>query len=106
LCLVYQKPEPQPTLHLIRMTDKSNDIPKKKTSLILRDVKTIDYAPVTHDKRQSSSLALDFQTADREYAFLVLTIEEKKEFLSNLRKVSSNRNECKSIVVEYYRSHC
>jgi len=67
--------------------EKANEIAKKKTSILLRDVKTIDYAPITTDKRQQSSLGIDITTTDREYSFLSITLEEKKEFITNLRKV-------------------
>ncbi len=89
--LVYQKPDPQPTLHLIRMGEKTNEVAKKKQSILLRDVKTIDCAPVTNDKRQQSSLSIDITTADREHSFLAITSEEKKEFITNLRKVCSKK---------------
>ncbi len=69
------------------MGEKANEIAKKKTSILLRDVKTIDYAPITTDKRQQSSLGIDITTTDREYSFLSITLEEKKEFITNLRKV-------------------
>ena len=85
--LVYQKAEPQPSLYLVRFSEKANEIPKKKATVILSDVKTIDYSPTTADKRHPSSLVFDLRTADREYSFLTLTSEEKKEFFTNLTKV-------------------
>lgn len=76
------------------MGEKANEIAKKKISILLRDVKTIDYAPVTHDKRQQSSLGIELTTAEREHSFLSITLEEKKEFITNLRKVCNiKRNE-------------
>jgi hypothetical protein len=53
----------------------------------LQDIKTIDYAPATNDKRQPSSLTIDIITTDREYSFLAISLDEKKEFLTTLRKV-------------------
>ena len=85
--LVYQKPDPQPTLHLIRLGEKANEVAKKKLSILLRDVKTINCVPLTNDKRQQVPLGIDLTTADREQSFLVKTLEEKKEFITNLRKV-------------------
>ena len=85
--LVYQKSDPQPSIHLIRLGEKSNEVPKKKLDLLLRDVKTVNFAPTITDKRQQSSLAIELTTADREHTFIALTAEEKKEFTINLRKV-------------------
>jgi phosphorylcholine metabolism protein LicD len=73
------------------MGEKTNEVAKRKQSILLRDVKTINCAPVTNDKRQQSSLGIDITTVDREYSFLVITAEEKKEFLSSLRKVCNKK---------------
>jgi hypothetical protein len=75
------------------MGEKANEVAKRKQSILLRDVKTINCAPIANDKRQQSSLGIDITTIDREYSFLVITAEEKKEFLSSLRKVC-NKNFC------------
>jgi len=69
------------------MGEKANEVAKKKQSILLRDVKTINYAPVTNDKRQQSSLGIDITTIDREYSFLAIKSEEKKEFITSLKKV-------------------
>ncbi|CAF4595135.1 unnamed protein product [Rotaria sp. Silwood1] len=90
LLTVYQKADPQPTLHLVRLGEKTNEIAKKKINIILSDIKTIDYAPVINDKRQQSSLGIDITTADREFTFLASTSEEKKEFITNLRKITAH----------------
>ncbi len=74
------------------MGEKSNEVAKRKQSILLRDVKTINCAPIANDKRQQSSLGIDITTIDREYSFLVITAEEKKEFLSSLRKVCNKKN--------------
>ena len=84
---VYQKPDPQPSLHLVRLGEKANDIPKKKATILLRDVKTVEFAPPNTDKRAQSASIFEIRTSDREYSLLALTAEEKKEFLSNLKKV-------------------
>jgi len=85
---VYQKVDPQPSLHLVRFGEKPNDIPKKKATFLLRDVKTIDFTPLNNDKRPQSSNIFDLRTSDREYSLMVSTVEEKTEFLNNLRKIS------------------
>ncbi|CAF0927129.1 unnamed protein product [Adineta steineri] len=87
---IYQKADPQPSLHLIRMGEKANEIAKKKATILLRDVKTIDCAPVPNDKRQSSSLGIDITTTEREYSYQALKLEEKQEFLTNLRKITNH----------------
>ncbi len=69
------------------MGEKANEAAKRKQSILLRDVKTINCAPVANDKRQQSSLGIDITTADREHSYLVMTAEEKKEFVSSLKKV-------------------
>jgi hypothetical protein len=69
------------------MGEKANEVAKRKQSILLRDVKTINCAPVANDKRQQSSLGIDITTADREHSYLVMTAEEKKEFVSSLKKV-------------------
>ena len=85
--LVYQKSDPQPSIHLIRLGEKTNEVAKKKLDLLLRDVKTVNFAPTMNDKRQQSSLAIELTTADREHTFVAVTFEEKQEFVINLRKV-------------------
>ncbi|CAF0977524.1 unnamed protein product [Rotaria sordida] len=87
---IYQKADPQPTLHIVRLGEKTNEIAKKKINILLSDIKTIDYAPVINDKRQQSSLCIDIITTDREFSFLALTSEEKKEFFTNLRKITAH----------------
>ncbi|CAF4250828.1 unnamed protein product [Rotaria sp. Silwood2] len=87
---IYQKADPQPTLHVVRLGEKANEIAKKKINIILSEIKTIDYAPVINDKRQQSSLSIDITTADRDYSFIALTSEEKKEFITNLRKITAH----------------
>ncbi|CAF4360437.1 unnamed protein product [Rotaria socialis] len=87
---IYQKADAQPTLHLLRFGDKGYEIARKKMNILLCDVKTIDYAPVINDKRQPSTLGIDIVTADREYSFLALSFDEKKEFVSNLRKITAH----------------
>ncbi|CAF4094180.1 unnamed protein product, partial [Rotaria magnacalcarata] len=87
---IYQKADAQPTLHLLRFGDKGYELTKKKINILLCDVKTIDYAPVANDKRQPSTLGIDIVTADREYSFLALSFDEKKEFVSNLRKITAH----------------
>lgn len=84
---VYEKTDPQPSLHLIRLGEKTNEITKRKFSSLLRDVKTIDYASKSNDQQQTSTLTIDFTTNDREYSFLATTFEEKKEFFIKIRKV-------------------
>jgi hypothetical protein len=73
------------------MGEKANEVAKKKLYIILRDVKTIDCAPVANDKRQQSSLGIAITTADREHSFLAITAEEKKKFITNLRQVCSEK---------------
>ena len=85
--IVYEKSDPQPSVHLIRLGERSNEAPKKKISISLRDVRTINFMPNNGDKRQSSNLNFDLRTADQEYFYTAGTAEEKKEFIINLRKV-------------------
>lgn len=75
------------------MGEKTNEVAKMKQTILLRDVKTINCAPVSSDKRQQSPLGIDIATADREHSFLVLTPEEKNEFITNLKKVCINTKE-------------
>lgn len=98
---VSQKVDPQPSLHLVRFGEKPNDIPKKKATFLLRDVKTIDFTPLNNDKRPQSSNMFDLRTTDREYSLMVSTIEEKKEFLNNLKKVSSRRRKNKRLFDDF-----
>ena len=69
------------------MGEKANEVTKKKMDILLRDVKSIDCAPTTNDERQQLSLGIDLTTNDRECSFLVKTVEEKTDFIRNLRKV-------------------
>jgi hypothetical protein len=89
--LVHQKPDPQPSIYLVRMGEKANEVSKKKLDLLLRDIKTIDFAPTTNDNRQQSALRIEFTTAERDHSFIALTFEEKKAFLINLRKVCKRK---------------
>ena len=100
--LVHQKPDPQPTLYLVRMGEKANEVSKKKLELLLRDVKTIDFAPSTNDNRQQSALRIELTTADRDHSFVALTFDEKKAFLITLRKVC-NRKQSTVFIHFYYR---
>lgn len=83
---IYQKPDPQPSLHLVRLGEKANDIPKKKTTIILRDVKTVDFNSLNVDKRSSSTNTFDLRTSDREYSLLVMNAEEKKRISKQFEK--------------------
>ena len=74
------------------MNEKTSEISRKE-SILLRDVKTVDYAPAANAKRQQSPLAIDITTTtDGDHSFIALTPEEKKEFLTNLRKVSLSKS--------------
>ena len=57
----------------------------------MSDIKTIDYAPVTNGKHQLSPLGFVITTSERDYLYLALTSEEKKEFITNLRKVCTKK---------------
>lgn len=85
--LVYEKSDPRPTLHLVRLPEKSNEFPKKKNSNLLRDIKMIDFAPSNAEKRQSSNVQFDLKTSDQEFSYATLSFDEKKEFIVALRKV-------------------
>ena len=72
------------------MGEKVNEVAKKKLSLLLRDIKTINCASISN---QQPSLAIELTTADREHSFLVKTSEEKKQFITSLSNVDhSHKN--------------
>lgn len=72
------------------MGEKANEVAKKKQTILLRDVKTINCAPVSNDKRQQLPLGIEIGTNDRDHLFLVITAAEKIEFITNLKKVCSH----------------
>jgi hypothetical protein len=74
------------------MGEKANEVAKKKLDLLLRDIKTINCVPSTNDNRRQSSLGIELTTADRDHSFLAITFEEKKAFITNLRKVCRKKN--------------
>lgn len=53
----------------------------------MSDVKLIDYDPAPNDKRPQGSHAIELKAAERDYTFIVVTPDEKKEFVTNLKKV-------------------
>ncbi|CAF0788718.1 unnamed protein product [Didymodactylos carnosus] len=92
---IYPKADPQPTIHLIKIPEKSTETCKKKTSLLLRDIKTIDCAPDKRSTTKTNARAekergIDIIHVDREYSFACVTNEEKQEFLITLRKVTAH----------------
>ncbi len=74
------------------MGEKANEVAKKKLDLLLRDIKTINCAPSANDNRRQSSLGIELTTGDRDHSFLAITFEEKKAFITNLRKVCRKKN--------------